>query len=146
MLSNVEDRTSQTLANILRMRDDISAKASEAIVNISVQGQQNIPQAQKQVEDLQKSVASSSANTNGILSKTMGIFGQLGGAAKEAGSSAVGAMGAVQTAIKDTGGAITDMIGSLSMMAAGGAVAGLSYLGAAQEKLYEQQLMDSMAS
>jgi hypothetical protein len=126
---DLEDNdSSELLMGISELLKNISGTLATATVNIQANGMQNLAKAKEDV------------------TKTGGAFSRFGEIANQATSKAGKVVSGFHNTLKETGAAVQDLLGSVTALAAGGAVAGLAWLDAARGELYRDQVFDAISA
>ena len=126
--TSVDDNIGDRLLQILEQRDALNGQIANVLVNVQTQGLEKIQGVQNEI------------------TKTSGLLGKIGGVASEASSVAAGALGTFQNAIQDTGAAVTKLLGSVALIGAGGAVAGISWVSSEQLRNYKEQIASAIGA
>lgn len=124
-------------------------------VSVNMDSKSVVQKSQELTRHMETSVGSAASKSSGLISQvssaTSGALGRVSAATKEIGSSVgalsgrfSGAFSAIRSTVGDTTSAIKDLSGSMATMAAGGVVAGYSFLSSAKGSLYKEQVYDAI--
>jgi hypothetical protein len=138
-LSGASNAVSQ-LVDVKKRMDDVDGRVAQSVVNIVVAGQPALQAANTAAASATKSISGASQAANGALDGLKAGAGAVAGVVQDVGSKGVGAFKAIGNTVNEVAGNVGKLMTSMAAMAAGGAVAGLSWLSAAKSKLYLEEV------
>jgi len=143
---SLQDRVQDRLLEVRKQLLDLDGTTATPLIKVGVVGQEALTRAKSSIADAGQSMKTAATPALGAMSNLASSTKDVKEAIEQAGSTSKNAFGQIRNCLDDTTSAAGRLIGSFAAMAVGGAVMGMTWIGAAQSKLYKDQVIEAITA